>query len=468
MTALAPLALVLALGQAAPPSPAPASPPAAVLTLDDALAQAQAQNWDLKQLDARLRQSQELHWKAWAGYLPQVTAGASYTYNQYETSIALPTGYAVRGRTGAANEPPADPAGLPGTATNQFITPTGAVQATIQKHDQLGGQIQLDQALIAPQLWYLIPAANHGERAASLSIESARRDVLFGVAQAFYGTASLRQAMQVSERLLEIARRQEHDANVRYQAGAIAKVGLLRAEIDRARAEQDLKRAQNSYESARIALATLLGRPVDFDIADPPQPELPADPASLEERALRERPDLLSARAQVDASRSNKNAQWARYLPTLGAFARWQVANVSGFSTSDNFYTLGLGLSWKIFDGGLRESDLRESRAKVAEAEAAAMSAELRVRQDVKQALLDLDSARANAAKAKEQRDLAAENQRLVDVAYAAGTATAVEQADATAQLRNAEIALTAESLGAQLAALRALKVAGAFHPTKG
>jgi hypothetical protein len=62
----------------------------------------------------------------------------------------------------------------------------------------------------------------------------------------------------------------------------------------------------------------------------------------------------------------------------------------------------------------------------------------------------------------REQRDLAAENQRLVDVSYRAGAATAVEQADATAQLRNAELAQQAETLGAQLAALRVLRAAGA------
>ncbi|HEY7726540.1 MAG TPA: hypothetical protein VH880_14485 [Anaeromyxobacteraceae bacterium] len=79
--------------------------------------------------------------------------------------------------------------------------------------------------------------------------------------------------------------------------------------------------------------------------------------------------------------------------------------------------------------------------------------------------MLDLESARANARKAEEQRALAAENLRLVETAWRAGSATAVEQADAAASLRNAEIALTAEVLGARLAALRVLQAAGAFDP---
>lgn len=473
------LALAVAVSQApagtpaAPPPPAaaaqPAAPPAAgeVITLDEALRLAAGRNLDLKAAEARLRQADELSWKAWSGYLPQLNVTGAYTRNQYEAAIRLPTGYAVRGRTGADGEPPPDPEGLPGTDTNQFITPTGFVEAVIQEQDQLGAQAELTQAILAPQLWFLIPNAGRGERAAALSVEGVRRDVLFGVAQAYYGVASLKQALDVSERLLEIAQRQEKDARVRFQAGTIAKVGLLRAEIDRARAEQDVRRAQNSYQSGRIALATLLDRPVDFDVEDPPEPAMPADLAALEETALRDRTDVQAARLQVDIASGTRNAAWARYLPNVGAFGRWSIANTGGFTGEKDQWAAGVALQWRVLDGGLRESDIREGNAKVAEARASAASAERRARQEVRQAILDLESARANALKAKEQRDLAAENLRLVDVSFRAGAATAVELADATAALRNAEIGFTAESLGAQVAALRVLKAAGEFQPLR-
>src|SRR6266545_2914853 len=257
MTTLAPLALALALAQASPQNPAPApgaeapsgsqraAPPSApaqaatpVLTLDDALRLADERNLDLKAAAARLRQAQQATWKAWAGYLPQVTA------------------------------PPA-----PESQELVFSS------ITVVPEEQLQGQIDATQVLFSPALWFGIQAASRGADVADISVQGARRDILFGTAQAYYGVASLRQAKQVSERLLEIAQRQEKDAKVRFQAGTIAKVGLLRAEIDRARAEQDLRRARNSYETARIGLATLLDRPADFDIVDPEEPKLPADPS---------------------------------------------------------------------------------------------------------------------------------------------------------------------------------------------
>ncbi len=416
--------------------PAPPAPAGPVLTLEEALALAARQNLDLRAAQARLRQADELGWKAWSNYLPQLTAGGVYTHNQYEAVL---------------------PAGSLGPGSPEIV---------IQGKDQLNGQLEATQALLAPQLFFAIPNARRGQEIARLDLETARREVLFGVAQAYYGMASLQRGREVSERLLEIAARQEKDARVRYQAGAIAKVGLLRAEIDRARAEQDLKRAQNAVASARIGLATLLDRTPDFEVVDPPEPVLPADVATLETAAARDRSDVRAARLAVDVQQGTRHQEMARYLPDLGAFGRYLFANEPGFTGEKAAWAIGLQLQWKLFDGGLRESNVREAGARVDEAEATAAGAELKAREEVRQAWLDLDSARANAAKAKEQRDLAAENQRLVDVAFRAGTATAVEQADATAQLRTAEIGEVTETLAAQLAALRVLKAAGAFHPT--
>jgi outer membrane protein TolC len=423
MITLAQVALSLALAQAQPASP--------VLTIGDALRLASERNLDLKVLRAQLAQADEISAKAWAGYLPQATVTGAYT-RQRRISVPFPE--------------------------------VGTI--AIQKADALQGQVEVTQVLVSPSLWYGIRSAQRTEEATGLSIDDGRRGLLFGVAQTYYGAASLKRAVEVSEQLLEIAQRQEKDARVRFQAGAVAKVALLRAEIDRARAEQDLKRSRNSFESTRVALATLLDRSPDFDVTEPPPPPLadPPDAEQLVRTALQSRLDIRAARARLAAAEATRSAARGRYLPTLQGFGRYQRQNEAGLIGSDENWAAGVQLQWQIFDGGLRESDIRESSARIVEAEAATRSAEARARQEVAQALLDLDSARANAAKAKEQRDLAAENLRLVDVAFRVGSATPVELADATATLRNAEIATLTEGLSAQLAALRVLQVSGEYQ----
>ena len=474
LAALAALSLAQAPSLEVDPAAAPtAAPDAPVLTLDEALARAAHANTDLRAAQARLRQAKAGIWKAWSSQLPQVTAGATWTHNSDAASIGLPVATYLRDRTGAAGSPgnPVEPTTdafgqpLPGAPPAGSFLFSDNVDVAIQKLDQLGAQVQVTQALIAPQAWFGIQAAYRGAEVATKSVEAARRDVLFGVAQLYYGVTSLKQLVKVSEELQGIAARQEKDAKVRLDAGTIAKVGYLRAQIDRARADQDLIRARNAYESAKISLASALDRDTTFEVVDPPEPTLPGGTASLEADALKARPDLQAARLNEDLGVALRRVSAARYLPSLGAFFRYQIANVTGFTGKNDAWAAGLALNWTIFDGSLREAELREGSARIAEAEANRRGLENKVTAEVRQALLDLASARANAVKAKEQAALAHENQRLVDVSYKAGAATAVEQADATAALRNAAIAATSEALQAQLAALKVLKVAGVFDP---
>ena len=446
MSSFSAVALALALAQApqqAAPAAKAAGAPATVITLDEALRLASERNLDLKVLRARLDQADEISWKAWARYLPQVT-GTGAWIRQKEAIFPLAVDV-------TAGPPP------------ELVF----AQVPVQAEEVWQGQLEASQMLFSPALIFGIRAAMKSEEVASLQLGDGRRALLFGVASAYYAAAALKQALGVSERLLENAQRQEKDARVSFQAGTVAKVGLLRAEIDRARAEQDLKRARNTFESARLALGTLLDRPPDFDVTDPPSPPLPEspDPEVLVRDALGKRPDVKAARLQIGAARATRNAAVGRYLPNVAAFGRVSRADQAGLSGSAENWAAGLQLQWQILDGGLRESDIREGNARIREAEAASQSTEAKAREEVLKALLDLDSARANAVKAKEQRDLAAENLRLVDVSYRAGAATAVELADATAALRTAEAGATAEGLAAQLAALRVLQVTGEFEP---
>ncbi len=446
--------VALALGQAG------AAP---VLTLEAALREAQEKNLDLKQAQARLDQSNQLSWKAWSYYLPQVTAGATWTRNETEATLQVPGNYAIRDfGPGGVPAPP----GLPGGPTPYGIVPYDITTFYIQKRDQLGAQVEVRQAILAPALWPAIRNAYRGEKVASLTVENARREVLFGVTQAYYGAVGLKAALQVAERQLELTRQHEKDARVRYQAGTTPKVALLRAQIDRSKAEEDLKRSQNALSTAKLSLATLLDRSAaDFDVETPPEPQVSTDAAQLEKSAMEERPDVKAADVGVELAQGQRNGSWARYAPSVGAFASYRWANLKGFTGKETAWALGLALTWNIFDGGLREAELRENQARIVEAEAAKRSADARALQDVRRALLDLDSARANRAKAREVVDLARENQKLVEVNFKAGAATYIEVADATESLRQAELAQVAESLNADLAAIQVQKAAGLFKP---
>jgi outer membrane protein TolC len=414
------------------------------LTLEGALAEAERASPDLAQARARVEQARAQVARARAGYLPQLRGGASYTRFSEEAIIRLPSRFVIQGGE---------------------VVPAGIVEATVQAQDQLAAQIDLQQAIFAPQVWFAVEGAGAGARAAGEQLESARQELRLGVAQAYYAASAASQAVLVAERQLAVARAHEKDSEVQVEAGVAPRITLLRAEIERTRAEQDLTRAENAVASAKSALAALLGRPdaAAFALTPPAPPALPPDLGALEDEAVQRRPDLAAARSAIEAAQARRKGATAGYLPTLGAFGQARWTNVEGFTGSNEIWSAGLALSWNIFDGGAREAERRESGARIAETEAARESAVNRARDEVRRARLDLESARANRAKAEEEVRLAGENQRLVETAFKAGAASSLEATDANAGLATAEIGLVREGLNADVAALQLLRAAGLF-----
>jgi len=444
------------------------APPA--LTLDQALKEAGERNPDLLAAQARLQQARQLSWKSWAGYLPHVSLAGAYTRHNVEASVTVPLDFHVRD-FGTPQGPAFDPARPEGTdnphggQTTYGLYPSEVVTAVLQKQDQLEAQLSVSQALVVPALWPAIANAYTAERAAASNAEATRRELLFGVAQVYYGTASLRSAIALQERLLALAHESEKKMAVRFRQGASSKLAVLRAQIERIRVEQDLRRAQNGYHSSRQALATLLDRAPDFEVEQPAPPALPEDVAALQAQALDRRPDVAAARAAEAQARGVREGAWYRYLPSLVGTATYRVANTQGFTGRYDSWALGLGLSWNIFDGGLREAEARESAAREAEAAAVRRGVENKARQELAQGLLDLDSARAGRAKAEEQVKLARESFQIANVSHQAGAATDLEVQEAQTALDGAENAAVAEALNTDLAALRVLAAAGAFDP---
>ncbi len=454
--------VALALAQAAGAKP--------VLSFADAMNEARLKNFDIRAAQARLLQAQEITAQVWASYLPQLSVAGSYTRNNVGASISLPTNYFIR-NVGTPQGPPFDPTqpislnNPPGAQTPYLMFPDASSieTLTIQKLNQFGGVGQISQALIVPALWPAIRNAYLARDIAGMNVDAARREILFAVAQVYYGAAGAKQALVVQQKQLAMNLDHEKDAKVRYDAGATPKVAFLRAQIDRARAEQDVRRAENAYSAALLILATMLDRPVNFDVELPTEPALPPDLGTLEEASLRDRPDVKAAKAGLTLADRSHDAIFFQYAPSIVAVAQYRLANVKGFTGTYDTWAISANLGWTLWDGGTRESQLRQARAKMDEAEALWHSVEARAKEEVRKALLDLESARANKSKAEEQVKLARENMELVNVNYAAGAATYLEVTDASTALLSSEIGVVAETLNVDLSALALLKAAGAF-----
>lgn len=455
------LAVSLILSQAA--ATAPAAP---VLTFDEAMQQAASKNLDLQVARARLTQADEISRKAWSGYLPNLSVGGTYTYNSSTATLSMPTLYVVRDTTRPVGPPSGPDTGLQ-TTYIAIPDPESMIELELQKEHMFNGQAQLQQALIVPQLWPAIHGATLAERAAKLNVENARREILFATAQLYYSAEGLREAVEVQRQLLELNRQHERDAELKFKVGEAPRVALLRAQIERARSEQDVRRTEVGYASAKSALATLLNREPDFEVAPPPKPQLDDRSMELTQKALELRPDVQAARVNVELAQSQRTSTLMKYLPSLFGFARLSASNAAGFAGDTTTWVAGAQLQWNLFDGGLREAEFREASARIVEQRAASEAAADRAVDEVRRAMYDLESAEANLVKAEEQLKLARENSELVNKSFEAGVASYIEVLDANGALTGAALNRINEQLSSHLAVLKLAKAAGLFDPLK-
>lgn len=426
-----------------------------VLTLPQVIERAEAHNLDLVVLrEKRVQASGQLR-KAWAAILPQLSAAGSYTRNSDEAVLGFPdfsAGFDV------ANLPDGGIA----------VIPRAVVETTLQPYNQWGAVAQATLPLLVMPAYYGIGAASSAVDLTEASVRYAKDELLFGVAQAYYGAVTTQRLVELAKKQLEAATEQERVAKVRFEAGDLFKVAYLRAGVDRAKAEQDLRRAENALVTVKLALTTLAGLEGDFSVETPAAVQAPTDAEqALVDKAMSTRNDLVASAKAVELAERAVKATWWSFAPVLSANGQYRWTNVKGFTGEETSWLVQVTAAISLFDGGARYGDLEINESKAREARAALENARRRIVQEVKSSMVDVHSAQANLVKAREQARLAQENAALVKTQFDAGAATYLDVTDANTALYGAELGAVTEELNLALAALRLSKSVGALGLSK-
>ena len=158
---------------------------------------------------------------------------------------------------------------------------------------------------------------------------------------------------------------------------------------------------------------------------------------TLVDEALGARPEVAALRDQLRAQELTNKSTYGRYWPSLQAQGGGTYAGAELDRMVWNL-SVGLSLSWAIFDGGGVRGALREGAADVAAIVAQIDSVRLQVRVDVEQASLAV--AATKAALGAADRSLANAQARLdlAEVRYRTGVGSIIELSDAQLASTNA------------------------------
>jgi len=392
-----------------------ASRPAAGLTLEEAISLSLTRNERAAAADEVTRAAEARVGRARSFLLPDLTLLGDYTHRTSETTRIV-----------------------------------GDDTFTIQSRDGREARLNLEQTLFDAQAWPLLQSARRARDAARYDARDTKRLLAYETAESYLTVLAADRVARAAGQRLELAQRNREEIQVRFGAQLVSSNDVTLAELEAASAERELVRVHGLARTARLNLGQLLAVEVaeDDSLAIPqdllvaaaqPVAEFPVPKSQAVER----RPDVQAGRARAAAAHSIAREPLMRYFPDLDFLGTAWSTNESGLSGEDTDWTVGLGLTWELFDGFERESDRSERAALARAAELALAHLERRVEVDVETAQVAVESQQASLARAEVAVDAAQRNANETSELYRRGLLRAFEVVDANVQLFEAEVERT-------------------------
>ncbi|MBT8401587.1 MAG: TolC family protein [Rhodothermia bacterium] len=464
-------------------SAAPASQPIG-LTLDEAIQIALVKNYAIRNARLDVDEASSLVKEGWGQVFPQVSLSSGYTRN-----IKTANPFAGSDAGGffqslgfidwlAFNErarTDADASTNPITVEEFFLRQSQGLQnAGIQPADtdnpfgipnQFRTGISVSQKVfdirtfwgVAGATKYLRSAREAGaNRQEQLIIDEVRRQYY----QALLAGANKRVVAQSVARTAVTAK----EAALRVARGVAPKFQRLSAEVELANLETQLISTSSDSDAALDQLKFTLGIPVSQPIVLTTnlEPNLDATlhTVSLEEAlqtALQHRPDVEQSNLNLELEDIQWKVARAEYFPTLDAIADFAyIGNVpdnrtstitdpadpfSFSSTTNDFFSddywdftasVGLSLSWTIFDGFQRHQRVQQRVIATERAQIAQEQLLNSIRLEVEQALRDVRTAQLRIASQEKNVERAELNYEYASARLREGVASPLDEREAS------------------------------------
>ena len=166
-------------------------------------------------------------------------------------------------------------------------------------------------------------ASKHNFQAAKLSADDARDMVVLTVGNAYLLCVADQARITAVQAQLASSKLSLDQANAQHEAGTSPRLDVLRAQVDYQNQQQNLISTTNQFEKDKIALARVIGLPLDqqFTLSDT-APYAAMDTPEAEAafaQALKQRKDLQSDAEKVKAASLAQKAAFDEQLPVLSA-----------------------------------------------------------------------------------------------------------------------------------------------------
>lgn len=289
-----------------------------------------------------------------------------------------------------------------------------------------------------------IKQARAGYKAQIAGKQAAYNDMRSTVTNGYFAVLQTDNMQKLGQESVD--RLKDHLKNVQaqYDVGVVAKVDVLRSQVEVSNAEQSLISAQNGYQLAVARLDKIVGLPLDTNLKlDNILVYKPYDKDMdyCLKYAAEHRPELEQAKQSVEARKGALLVARSGYQPQVSATAAQEFGkNKNWPGDGKESWSVGIGVTMNLFDSGVTYSRIHGAKADLAAAEERYRDTVDSVNLDVRQNYLNMREAEKRIHTTDVAVERAEEDYRIAQLRYMAGVGTNTDVIDASVALTQAKV----------------------------
>ena len=273
-------------------------------------------------------------------------------------------------------------------------------------------------------------------------IAAARQQLKYNATDAYFKFMAARDAVKLAQESVARLERYLQDVKLQFDVGVVAKVDVLRSEVELAKAKQTLIEAQNLYDLTMANLNNLMGLPLTTELkvkGDLSYAKFEQDLAICVDLALRQRPEIFQYTDAAKSAQEGITVAKAGYLPSISATYTNGWSNTTFPGGNNHNWTVYLTTSWTFLDSGLTAGNVKKAVETYRKAQEQLRQTVDSVQLEVHSTFLSLKSAEQSIQTCSAAVGLAEEDYGIKVIRYQAGVGTNLDVLDAQVALTTAK-----------------------------
>jgi len=322
----------------------------------------------------------------------------------------------------------------PGTSLSAFHLVT--------KVDTTIGQVNFSQYLFNWAGYDVWRASQAFQRAAYYNAQSSRGLVVLNVGNTYLQALAAKAQVDYAQALVNTDETVFNQAHEEHLAGTAANLDELRAKVQLQSQQQAVIAAEDNFEKAKIALNRQIGldpaQAITLTESSPYAELHPMDLPDARIEAYSNRQDYLGLKQELIVAERERKATTHERYPTLTFGGNWGVTGISGGVYHETFAAVGT-LSVPLFKEAQFRGDRDVAEAQLDEIQSRLEDLKQKIDQQLRDSLLDLETATETVQVAKSNVELATTALDQTQQRFTAGVADSLPVAEAQSTLAQAE-----------------------------